>query len=294
MNRSWRAEVALGVVALLWGTTFVIMKDALREVSVLLFLALRFTLATVALAVYFRGRTSGVSNPRSEWRGGVLSGLFLAAGYALQTFGLTLTTPSKSAFITGLYILLVPLLAALVYRRKPHISEWIAVVVGVSGVALLTLPDLKFHVGAGDLMTVGCAVAFAAQILVVEKYSRQGSFERLALIQIGTVAVCALATFWWVEKPFITWSKEVIATLLITGLGATALAFAVQMWAQARTTATRAALIFALEPAFAGVTSVLAGADRVTIALAGGCGLIFAAIGIAELKPIRFDQHPLG
>lgn len=288
----WRAELALGAVSLVWGTTFVMVKHALDGVSPLLFVALRFALGTVALWLVFRTRTGGVPNERNEWVGGILSGLLLYAGYALQTVGLTMTTPSKSAFLTGLYIVLVPLLAALVYKKEPHSSEWLGVVVAMAGVAVLTVPGVELRVNWGDLLTLGCAVVFAGQILVVEKYSRRGRFERLAVIQIGTVAVVAAASFWWMEKPFLVWSGPVVVALLVTGLLATALAFAVQMWAQARTTATRAALIFALEPAFAAVTSVVAAAEPVTATLLGGCFLILSGIAVVELKPLRFGEHP--
>lgn len=292
MKGQWRADAALAVVALVWGTTFVVVKRALEDVSPLLFVTLRFTLATAALWIVLRTRQSGKPDARAEWLGGILSGLTLYAGYALQTGGLALTSPSKSAFLTGLYIVLVPLLAALVYRKRPHPSEWLGVWVASAGVAVLTVPGVDFHFNPGDAMTVGCAVAFAGQILVLEKFSSRGRFERLAVIQLGTVAVTSGASFWWMEKPVVAWSGAVIFALLLTSLLATALAFAVQTWAQARTTATRAAVIFSLEPAFAAVMSVAAGAERVTATLAGGCFLILAGIGVAELKPLRFGKHP--
>lgn len=292
MREGWRADLALVLVSILWGTTFVIVKAALTDVSALLFLALRFSLATGVLWAIFRGRRSGTPDARNEWLGGLLSGGFLFAGYALQTWGLVLTTPSKSAFLTGLYIVLVPLLGAFVYGKRPHPSEWLGVVVAGGGVALLTMPDVRFRMGAGDLLTVACAVAYAGQVLVLEKFSRRGSFERLALIQVATVAALSAATCWWVEKPRIVWSSGVVTAVVVTGLAATALAFAVQTWAQARTTAARAAVIFALEPAFGAATSVLAGVEPLSWAMAGGSGLILGGIAMAELKPVRFGEHP--
>lgn len=292
MKRSWRAELALCGVSLVWGTTFVIVKNALAEISTLLFLALRFGLATLALWIVFRRRRSGVPSRRNEWIGGLLSGGFLFAGYALQTWGLERTTPAKSAFLTGLYIVLVPLLAALVYRKELHYSELAGIVVAALGVAVLTFPASQFRVDSGDLLTLACAVAFAAQILVVERYARRGSFERLTLIQIATVAAAAAATCWWVETPRIVWTPVVVGTVVLTGLAATALAFAAQTWAQARTTATRAAVIFALEPAFAMLTSVAVGEEAMTVRLAAGSGLVLAGIGLAELKPGRVRGHP--
>ncbi len=292
MKDQWRAEVALAIVSLLWGSTFVLIKNALPNISTLLFLAMRFGLATVALWVIFRNRRGGKPDLRAEIVGGILSGLCLMVGYAMQTWGLELTTPAKSAFITGLYIVLVPLLAGVVYWKEPHPSEMLGVVVAGSGVMLLTLPDTRFQVSSGDLLTLGCAVAFALQILVVGHYARRGSFERLTLIQLGTVAAVSGATFSWVETPRVTWTATVVAAVIVTGLAATALAFAVQTWAQARTTPTRAALIFALEPAFGGLTSVLAGSDPFTASMMSGCVLVLAGIVLAELKPIRWPRHP--
>lgn len=291
MKGQWRAEAALAVIALVWGTTFVVIKQALADISPLLFIALRFTLGTAALWAVVRTRTGGVPDSRAEWRGGILSGLLLFAGYALQTIGLTLTTPSKSAFLTGLYIVLVPLLGAAVYRKEPHPSEWLGVLAAAAGVGILTVPGADFHINWGDVLTLGCAVAFAGQILVLDRYARRGRSERLAVIQLGMVAAASAAGF-GLEKPFVVWSGAVVFALLVTGLLATAAAFAVQAWAQARTTAARAALIFALEPAFAAVTSVAAGAEPVTGGLLAGCGLILAGIAVVELKPLRFGEHP--
>jgi drug/metabolite transporter (DMT)-like permease len=159
-------------------------------------------------------------------------------------------------------------------------------------VAILTVPGVDFKINWGDVLTVGCAVAFAGQILVLERYAHRGRSERLALIQLGTVAAAAALSFRWMEKASVVWSGAVVFALVVTGLLATAVAFAVQAWAQARTTATRTALIFALEPAFAAVTSVLAGAESVTAVLVAGCSLILIAIGVVELKPLRFGEHP--
>ncbi|MDX2152754.1 MAG: DMT family transporter [Bryobacteraceae bacterium] len=288
----WKADVAIAAVSLVWGATFVMVKEALEDISTLLFLATRFSLGTAALWLVFRTRGGGVPNPRAEWLGGLYSGLALLAGYVLQTAGLRLTTPSKSAFLTGLYIVLVPILGAFVYKREPKRLEVVGVILAGAGMALMTLPRGFTGVEFGDVLTIGCAVAFAVQILVLSRYSAGARYERLALIQIGTVAAGSLLTFWWAETPFVTWSSRVIWAIAVTGILATALAFAVQTWAQARTTATRAAIIFSLEPVFAGVVSALVGGEEFTRGTLAGAGLILGGILLAELKPTTGEGHP--
>jgi drug/metabolite transporter (DMT)-like permease len=288
----WRADLALAGIALIWGATFVLVKQALQDASTLLFLALRFSLASVALALALRGRYRGSSSGRQALAGGLLAGLCLFAGYVFQTFGLRYTTPSKSAFITGLSIVMVPLLGSVVYKIVPGASEWLGVVVATIGMALLTLQGGSLRIGFGDLLTLACAVGFAAHILVVGHYSRKVGFERLSLTQIATAAVISLATFWWAETPRIQWSAGLVVALAVTGLLATALAFTVQAWAQRYTTATRTALIFALEPVFAWLTSFLVAGEILSTRATLGAVMILCGILLVELKPVGPVRHP--
>jgi drug/metabolite transporter (DMT)-like permease len=287
------ADLALVSVALIWGATFVMVKKALGDISTVLFLALRFSIATVVLWLTFRGR--GAHFPRDsklELRAGVIVGLFLFAGYLLQTAGLKLTTASQAAFITGFYIVLVPLFGALVYRRAPQASELIGVAMATAGTGLMTLRSARFDIGRGDLLVLGCAIAFAFHILLLGHYARQMSFESLSLYQIATCAVLGLASFWWFETPRVVWSWAVVIALAVTSLLATALSFSVQSWAQQFTTPTRTALIFSLEPVFAWVTSFLAAREVLSPRAAAGAILILAGILTVELKPMRFLSHP--
>ncbi len=287
------ADSALVGVALIWGSTFVLVKNALGDISTVLFLALRFSIAALVLWLTFRGR--GAHYPRDskkELRGGVIVGLFLFAGYLLQTAGLKLTTASQAGFVTGFYIVLVPLFGALVYRRSPQISELMGVAMATAGTAMMTLRSARFDIGRGDLLVLGCAVAFAFHILVLGHYSRQMSFETLSFYQIATCAALSLASFWWFETPRVVWSWAVIVALLVTSLLATALSFSVQSWAQQFTTPTRTALIFSLEPVFAWVTSFLAAGEVLSARAALGAILILAGILTVELKPMRFLSHP--
>ena len=292
-SRRWHADLGLALVALIWGSTFVLVKSALDDVSTVLFLALRFSLAAAALAALFVARGGGRHRRRGSWRAGLVTGSFLYAGYLLQTLGLRYTTPAKSGFLTGLYIVLVPLLAAAVYRKAPGLSEWLGVAVASVGLGLMTLESASFAIGKGDLLTLGCAAAFAVHILLVGHHSRHMDSDWLALLQIAACAAIACATFWWLERPSVRWTPAVVWAVAITALPATAVAFWIQTWAQRFTTATRAALIFALEPVFAWLTSFAVAGEILSGRAAAGAVCILAGILLVELKPIPARSHPL-
>jgi drug/metabolite transporter (DMT)-like permease len=288
-GRRLRADLALVGNTIAWGCTFVIVKRTVEGVSPLLFLAMRFLIATAALTVLFPRALRG---PRTGLRAGSIAGCFLFLGFAFQTFGLRLTSPAKSAFITGLSVPLVPLVAALVYRTRPRLFEVLGVCCATVGLGLLTLPGATFAIGKGDLLTLCCAVAYAAHIVTVGNYSGAVPFETLAVTQVGISALLSLASFWWFEPPFVSWSAGLITATVFVGLVATAGAFTVQAWAQQYTTSTRTAVIYALEPVFAWVTSFLVIGETLSLRMASGAVTILAGILLVELKPARVDKHP--
>jgi drug/metabolite transporter (DMT)-like permease len=288
----WRADLALVGITVIWGATFVIVKEALRSASPLVFLALRFSIATAALALAFRGRYGRLSVRRREVRGGVAAGLCLFAGYTFQTFGLRYTTPSKSAFITGLTVVMVPLIGSFVYRTAPQASELLGIAAATVGLGMMTLEGPSLAISLGDLLTLLCAVGFATHVIVVARVSRGGSFEALSLTQIATATLLAAASCGWAEPPRLVWTAGLAGALLATGLLATALAFSVHAWAQPRTTPTHTALILALEPVFAGLTSYLVFGEILSSRAAAGAALILAGILLVEMKPIARKQHP--
>jgi drug/metabolite transporter (DMT)-like permease len=290
MHKSlWRADLALVFNTIIWGSTFVLVKRALDDASALLFVAIRFSVATVVMSYVFRRRWTVRSGPPP---GGILAGVCLFGGYAFQTLGLKLTTPSKAAFLTGLSVVMVPLLSSLVYRVYPHTSEAIGVVIATVGMGLMTLHGSAGGVALGDTLVILCALAFAAHIVVLGHYSKMAPFEPLAVWQLGTTAVLALAGFWWIEKPFFHPSPMLWLALLVSSLLSTALAFTVQTWAQQVTTATRAALIFALEPVVAWLFAFVIMGERLPPKAVLGAVLILAGIVVAELKPIGLERHP--
>lgn len=288
-----RAELAQVGVTFVWGATFVVVKGALQDSSTLLFLALRFTLATVALAAAFRPLASRFDKTKPILAGGALAGVFLFSGYLLQTIGLRYTTPSKSAFITGLCVVMVPVFSALVARRLPGASVALGVGTATVGMALLTLRGASLKMDAGDLLTLGGAAAFSIHIMLLGRLAPRLGFQALALTQIATAAVLALSTFWWVERPTVRWTPGLISALLVTGLLATAVAFSVQTWAQQYTTPTRTALIFAMEPVFAWLTSFVVAGEVLAARAALGAVLILAGILLVELKPLKRATGPL-
>lgn len=292
-TRRLRADLALAGNTLIWGSTFVLVQQTIRGVSPLLFLAFRFTIATVALLLLFPSALGGAKADRGPaLRAGLIAGGFLFSGYAFQTFGLRLTSPAKSAFITGLSIAAVPLIGALVYRIRPRPLEVVGVLCATVGLGLMTLQGAVLAISRGDLLTLFCALCFAGHIVTVGHFAGVVHFENLAVMQVGTSAVLSLASFWWFEPPFIRWSAGVVTATLFAGLVATALAFTVQAWAQQYTTSTRTALIYALEPVFAFITSFLVMGETLSARAAFGAVLILAGILLVELKPATAEGHP--
>jgi drug/metabolite transporter (DMT)-like permease len=275
-----RAELALIAVTIIWGTTFVVVKSALADVSTFLFLALRFTLAAMVLAfIYSR------SIRRDALAPGLLAGCLLFTAYVFQTLGLGLTTPPKSAFLTGLSIPMVPLASSLVYRIKPRPVEVAGILIATCGMMLMTLSSAaasQAGINRGDVLSFLCAVVFAIHIVVIGHYSPMVGFESLAVLQIAVAAAAGLALAGVVEPVRLHMTPALAGAVLLTGLLATALAFTTQAWAQKYTSATRAALIFALEPVVAWLTSWIATGETMPVRGKVGAGAILAGILLVE------------
>jgi drug/metabolite transporter (DMT)-like permease len=290
-----KAEGGLFLNTILWGATFVLVKEALEDISPILFLVLRFSLATAALGAAFAWTGGSAVARRFTWKtagAGALTGTFLFAGYIFQTMGLHLTSAAKSAFLTGLTSVMVPLTAALVYRIRPRISEVTGVLVATAGLALMTLPGAVGAINPGDLLTMLCAIGFAAHIVTLGHFSERMSFEVLSVMQVGAAAVWSLALLGWVEVPRVVWRPAVILAVLTGGLLCTALAFTVQAWAMQYTTPTRAGLIFMFEPVVAWITSYIWVGEGLSRRAAAGAALILLGILLVEMKPWDGRKHP--
>jgi drug/metabolite transporter (DMT)-like permease len=288
-----KADLALIFIAAVWGSTFVLVKEALDSASTMLFLTIRFGVAALALALLYRRRAAPKPGARRrELLAGALVGFCLFTGYFFQTLGLKYTTAAKAGFITGFYIALVPFLSAALYRRVPHPSEVVGAAMATVGIGLMASPSLRFDIAAGDLLVLASTVAYAFHIVVLGHFSTEMSYEGLSVNQIACGALLGLVSFWWIEEPHIVWNASVIVALAVTSLVATALAFSIQSWAQQFTTPTRTALIFALEPVSAWIASYLLRGEVLAARAVVGAGLILAGILLVELKPVGWGGHP--
>ncbi len=284
-----RAEAALVWNTVVWGATFVVVKSALTQISPMLFLSLRFSLATLVLVAVMGRKIRWAWRPAAA---GALVGVFLFSGYVFQTLGLRLTSAPKSAFITGLSSVMVPLLGALVYRIRPQISEVVGLMAATAGLALMTLRDIGGGLNPGDVLTFFCAVGFAAHIVALGHYSESMSLQVLSVSQLASAALLSLISLGWAERPRVQWSLSVVCAILVTGLLATALAFTIQAWAQRYTTSTRTGLIYALEPVFAWITSFVVAGVGLSGRAAAGAVLILGGVVMVEVKPLNRRPHP--
>ena len=290
-----RAYLLMLFVVAVWGSTFVIVKGALADVSPALFNLLRMALSFALLAVAYHRAWRGLT--RTQLISGAIVGLCLAAGYQFQTIGLVRTTPSKSAFITGLVVVLVPLLSMIpgVHphgARRPRWNTWVGAVVAFAGILLLTAPPAASSVipdfasiNAGDVINFGCSVGFALHCIALAHVSPRVSFQPLALLQIGFCALFMLVSLPFIEHPHVTWTPNLVIALVVAAVLATAAAFSIQSWAQAVLPSTHIALILTLEPVFAWITSFLVLHERLGMRAASGAVLILAAIALTELVP---------
>jgi drug/metabolite transporter (DMT)-like permease len=273
------ADLALLLLTIAWGSTFLLVKNVLAGTSAGVFLLLRFAVATAALLPIALGRRDRPG--AALWRHGGLLGLAMYGGFALQTLGLRGTTPSRSAFLTGLSVLIVPFLARFLLRRRVRIWSWLGVALAVLGLLLLTRPfgsDLSREVREGDLLTVGCAIAYAFQIVYTSEWSPRHPLPLLTLVQVGTTLVLSV-TLLPLEPVRVAGGGELWGTVLFTGLAMTAGAFFVMNWAQRHTTAVRTALIFSLEPVAAALFSNLVGGEPlVALDWAGGALIVLGVV----------------
>jgi drug/metabolite transporter (DMT)-like permease len=268
----------LVLVTAIWGITFVQVKDALVLYPLFAFLAVRFAIASATLAVPGR-RTLG-SLGRDGWRAGVVLGLLLAAGYALQTAGLERTTVSSTGFITGLYVVFTPVLAVLLFGARIGAAAWVGVALSTVGLALLTGIDTGRLVG--DLLVLGASLVYSLQIVLMERVAPR--FDVIALTLAEMLAACAGFTVVAVAAGQLEVPRgwTVWGALIVTGVFASALAFLVQTWAQRRLSAARTALAFALEPVWAALFGFWLAGDRLGAVAWTGCVLIMAGIVVSE------------
>jgi drug/metabolite transporter (DMT)-like permease len=288
ISKRVRADLALLFCSLVWGGTFIVVKDALADVSIFAYLTVRFALAALVMGMLF-WRSLRDLNRRTIWAG-VQIGFFMFGGYAFQTTGLKFTTASKAAFITGSSVVLVPVFLAAFGRRRINVWIWLGAISALSGLYFLMIPPEGFGgLNRGDAIALGCAVMFALHVIFIGQYVERHSVGALSFLQVATTAALATialpllsATGW--EPPRLVWSGQLIFAVLITAIGSTVIGFSFQTWAQQYTSPTHTAIFISLEPVFAVLTAWVVARERLGGRVLFGAALILLGIVLAELK----------
>jgi drug/metabolite transporter (DMT)-like permease len=274
------ADAALFLVAFIWGSTFVIIKRAINDVPPLTFNSFRFLIAAGFIAIIFRDKIKEFKT--NTWRSGILIGIFLFLGYTLQTLGLQYTTASKAGFITGLSVVIVPILSGIKNRQFPPFTALVGAGLATLGLALLSL-DEKLIFTKGDLLVLGCALAFALHIISVGEFAREEPSEMLTLLQIGVVGLFSFILAGTKGELSLPLRFSAWAAIVFCGLAATALAYWIQTRAQKFTSPARTALIFSTEPVFGALFAFWLAGEALTSKGIWGCLIIFLGMLFAEL-----------
>ena len=281
MTSKSRAELALLATTLIWGNTFVAMKVILRDTSPLMNVSTRFLVAGLIFLLIFRKSIFPI--PRSSIVKGFVLGLFLFLGFISQNVGLKYTTASKSAFITGMMVVFVPLLQIIVERRAPKFGNILGVLMVAAGLWFLTSPSgSEFNIG--DALTVVCAVVFAVYIVYLDVISKEMSTQQLTFLQIASCAVYAWGALLLTETPSLVMSTSSFVALAYLTLLATVVTTYVQTRFQKDTTPTRAAIIFSVEPVLASISAYFMLGEKLGALGVLGGGLIVAGVLLSELS----------
>lgn len=279
------ATLGLLAVTAVWGSTFVLIKDVVGRMSVVDFLAVRFAIAAVVMLLLFGVHVLRLG--RAQQLRGLALGVLYGFAQWLQTEGLARTSPSVSGFVTGMYVVITPILALLIFRQRMPLTTWLAAVLATVGLGVLALNG--FEVDTGVLLTLASAALYALHIVGLGHWSKTGeAFGMSAVQMVGIAAVCIAATLPH-HGPALPPDDKAWVAVLYMALVAGAFAMLVQTWAQAHMPATRAAIVMTTEPVFAAGFAVLLGVDALTTRMIGGGALVLVAMYMVELAP-RFRR----
>ena len=293
--RKVKVNALLVLVTIIWGSTFLIVQQTLKLTGPFTFLAMRFGIGAMVLALIFHKRLAKIT--RAEIMTGSLIGLFLFATYALQTTGLQYTTSSKAGFITGMYVPLVAILAVPLLGQKPTLSSMLGVMLSVAGLTLLSInSSFQFTFGLGEFLVMGCAIASAMHVISISKFAPRGDAMNLALVQIAITALLSLIAMPIAREPFVLPPLPVWGSALFMGVAATAFALAVMNRVQQTVSSTQATLIYALELVWVAILGAIAG-EQLSLFAWIGCGCILLGMVASELRlawimnKIRFEKR---
>ncbi|MEX2117772.1 MAG: DMT family transporter [Bacteroidota bacterium] len=288
MKSRTKAELLLLSCTLIWGGTFTVTKTGLEDVSPMLFVAIRFVVATLLFLPFV---ASGMrSMTRMTMRGGTIIGVLLLVGFVTQTIGLQYTSASKSGFITGLLVVFTPLFQIIFSRQLPKAGNVIGVILVTAGLYLLTSPEgSEFNVG--DLLTLICAAFFGLYIVFLDIYTRTGDVKQIAFLQFGVTAVGSFVGAMIFEETLFRPSGDLLWGIAYLSLLATLYTLTIQTKYQRETTPTRAAIIFSVEPVFAAVIAYLVLGETIGLPGVFGGGIIVLGLLVSELSDVLFHTR---
>lgn len=281
-NTALMGRLALFSTAIIWGTSFVLLKTALDSVGTFWILAIRFSISAIILGL-FAGKKLFRMNRRTV-RGSVVLGICLALAYIIQTFGLKYTTPGKNAFLTATYCVLVPFLAWWIYRRRPDRFNIIAAFLCISGIGLVSLNGSFGSVNIGDILTLICGLFYALQIIVMEQYVDDGDALSISVLQFAVAAVICWLGALPLEPIPRGVSLEAWLSIAYMGIVCTGVCFFLEAWGMRVTPSSTAAVIMTLEAVFGVLFSILFYRERLTLRLGIGFTLIFFSVLVSETK----------
>lgn len=281
-----RYDLLLVLVTMIWGGTFLVVKDTVKISGPFTYLALSYSVGTLVLGLIFRKRLIRIT--RAEVISGLIIGIFLFTGYSLQTIGLQYTTVSKAGFITGLYVPLVPVFSFIFLRQKPTLSAIVAVVLSLIGLTLLSVTN-QFNLvfGLGELLILGCAFAFALHIVCISKFAPHADAINLAIVQLALTSLLSLLCMPIAHEPFTLPPLIVWGSVLFMGIVDVAFCLLMMNWVQQFVSGTRATLIYALEPMWAAFFGFLLAGEILNLLAWIGCGCILLGMVVSR---VRFPQ----
>ena len=280
MNNKIAAQLSLVFVTIIWGLTFVLVKQSLNDAPPFYFATLRFGLATILAITVVNRKIFQIK--KNEFIGGIICGFFLFMGYSFQNFGLMNTTASKSAFITSVSVLLVPIILITFNLQQVKWRIWIAVIMATLGLYLLILPG-EGELNLGDILTAGCALSFALHIIAQDIYiKKEVHLLHFFCVQLGFVTLISFINAIIFEPSAIIWSNRLFAAIMITGVLATFFAFLLMIWAQKILNPSETAIIFSVEPVAAALFAMAFGGEVLGLFGWLGGGLICLAVVYGE------------
>ena len=291
-NQNTLGTALLLLVAMIWGTAFVFQRMGMESIGPVTFTAARMSLAAAAVGFVsrLRGGKSEKAGRREALSGGLCCGLFLCAASLFQQAGMVSTSAGKAGFITALYILLVPVLNLVLFKRRCGARVWLAAALGAAGLYLLCVTE-ELRLTGGDTLVCVCAFLFTGHILCCDHFARRADPVRIAAVQFAVVALLSWVVAFAVEEPSLDQLRKAAVPILYCGLVSCGVGYTLQLVAQGMTEPTVASLLMSLEAVFAVLAGALLLHERMSRRELLGCAVMFAAILLVQL-PARSGARP--